>query len=289
MSMFSNPIQRSLQPKRHEGSAMRSVRDADDVSRSWVKNRTQQKQNNSDGQAIGKMQQEIMRLRRRIVGGGGGFNWNGTKEFFMAPADDSSTGGGYVANDVVTVSPENVATIEYSYLSAFPPTGIGGRTDPDAGISVWSRPGTYVCLQECDGTHIPQWPAPAPNDISDPLNFWWPISYMNPFRGTWGKEVLPFGIEYQLGTATSPSFFTRFADGDIVHFTYQQNTPPTQQFMIPFVHRGHDLIETEVPDIEDIKAPYGTRTYSQGKWTCSGFSFICGSSPLNQATMIVGF
>ena len=50
---------------------MRSVRDADSNARAWSRNKTSQQQNNDYGQAIGKLQREIMRMRRRINGGGG--------------------------------------------------------------------------------------------------------------------------------------------------------------------------------------------------------------------------
>jgi len=214
------------------------------------------------------------------VGGvSSGFNWNGTKEFDMTLM--AHVGGSYAENDVVTISPNNIATVESAYLGITP---VGGRIDPDSGIQVWARPGQYVCLKKTDGTHIPQWPAPAPNDVSDPLNFWWPISGLKLFRGTWAITVFPDGAT-KLGFN---DFGLRFADGDVVHFNYQQNTPGTQQYQIPFYHIGNELNETVYPVVADIKGSYSESNYTQLKWRCSGFSWIANASPIDLSTIAVG-
>jgi hypothetical protein len=57
-------------PRGHEASPMRSPRDSDSVGRAWVKHNKGAAQAGADLRAIGKLQRDIERLRRRIVSGG---------------------------------------------------------------------------------------------------------------------------------------------------------------------------------------------------------------------------
>ena len=70
MPLINSPIPHGEQPFRHEGSNLRSVRDSDNPSRWWHKDK------NSDFQiwallrAVSSIRNELGRLKRRIVGGG---------------------------------------------------------------------------------------------------------------------------------------------------------------------------------------------------------------------------
>ena len=67
---FNSPIPRATQPRFHEGSGMRSVRDGDATSKVWQKSSSGQQQLNGLGLAVQQVQKQVMALRRRITGGG---------------------------------------------------------------------------------------------------------------------------------------------------------------------------------------------------------------------------
>lgn len=69
---MNSPIPRAKQPRFGEASPMRSTRDIDRPDRAWKKNQVTGLSLEALQRAIGKLQQDLGRLRRRVVGGGGG-------------------------------------------------------------------------------------------------------------------------------------------------------------------------------------------------------------------------
>ena len=65
---FNNPIPRATQPRFHEGSGLRSVRDSDALAVQWKKERTVSGQSADYGNALARIQRELIKLRRRQLG-----------------------------------------------------------------------------------------------------------------------------------------------------------------------------------------------------------------------------
>lgn len=100
MAGFNTPIPRALQPKFHEGSAMRSVRDADNNSLQWKRNQTSTKQGNADGQGLETLRRQVAQIRRRIVGGFVPTPQTATYfPFEIYKPDNSNIGNGYCFDD----------------------------------------------------------------------------------------------------------------------------------------------------------------------------------------------
>jgi len=70
MSHFNNPIPRSGLPQFAESTKMRSPRDSDATGRLWQKAAKVTAQESYNLSAIQRLQRELSRLRRRIVGAG---------------------------------------------------------------------------------------------------------------------------------------------------------------------------------------------------------------------------
>ena len=100
MNLFSSPLIRPAPPRHHEGSGMRSSRDADNTSKNWLKAKTTQAQENANTRAIQLLSRNLAKTRRRIVGGGGTL----TEEHFKGEYDSSAETGYYVQYDEVVIA-----------------------------------------------------------------------------------------------------------------------------------------------------------------------------------------
>jgi hypothetical protein len=65
--LFNQPIARALQPKFHEGNPMRSVRDQDNNSKQWLRNKQATNNGVTSSNAMSQVTAAINRSRRRIV------------------------------------------------------------------------------------------------------------------------------------------------------------------------------------------------------------------------------
>lgn len=66
---FNNPLPRATQPTFHEGSGLRSPRDADAVARQWGRNKQVGRQNDAVNRAVTNLQRTVDKIKRRIPGG----------------------------------------------------------------------------------------------------------------------------------------------------------------------------------------------------------------------------
>ena len=137
------PLPRATQPRYHEGSAMRSIRDGDATSRQW--RRTQVSGRNSGGtdRQMFFMLQKLARQRHRIVGGGGSTSSSGMRfrgEWSASPSDGL---GAYKAQDVFAFTPDGGSAGMYIALKD------PGSNSPDTGAPFWfafpnSPPGVWA-------------------------------------------------------------------------------------------------------------------------------------------------
>lgn len=125
--LLNAPLPRANQSLIHEGSGLRSVRDADRVSNWWKKNNGTA--NNLDGiyRSLFKLQIDLGRLRRRIVGGGGTSSTSGVD--FKGEYDPTAS---YKAKVIVIFTPDGGSP--GTYISNQPVSGIS----PDIGLPNWT-------------------------------------------------------------------------------------------------------------------------------------------------------
>lgn len=69
MAGFSTPIPRAPQPKFHEGSALRSVRDSDNNSLLWKRDRVVSSNGGNQSNGLENLRRQVAQLRKRIPGG----------------------------------------------------------------------------------------------------------------------------------------------------------------------------------------------------------------------------
>jgi len=165
---FNTPIPHANQPKYHEGSPMRSVRDADSNAKMWQRVKTNQGQSNVSISALQQLQRQVAQLRRRIVGGGGGVTgWHFADKFEVNPTLD------YDKGSVIHIQP----------TSTLVTTGIKDLAHPTNPV-VKSSPGWWEAMQDVpakvtissvDYWNLPQAPMPVDTNMDDPANFWMSI------------------------------------------------------------------------------------------------------------------
>jgi len=153
---FNSPMARAVQPRFHEGSAMRSVRDSDANSKMWQKNRDIGKAVNSVMQATEQNTKQIQKLKRRIVGGGaGGAGWD-----WMYPTHkELDPSLPYSSGKVAFISPLN-------------PIVTDGLMDLVSSAATMAGPGTWLCVKDC-----------PPATWDDPLDY---------SSGTWNVPQIPY-------------------------------------------------------------------------------------------------
>lgn len=101
---FNAPLPRAVQPRFHESSHLRSVRDGDANAKMWQKNRTLGSTIRSVAQATEQNTRQVAKLRRRILGGGGGgAGW----DWMYPDHKELDTAYGYDAGKFVYISPLN--------------------------------------------------------------------------------------------------------------------------------------------------------------------------------------
>jgi len=166
---FNSPIPRAVQPRFHESTSMRSVRDSDANAKQWQKSKIISRSFNSINQATEQNTRQIQKLKRRIVGGSdntgnAGWYWESDKRLYGNPTVNS-----YTENQVVKILETD----------AIVTTGIvcTGSVTP-----VMATAGKWVCLQDVpvlknDGTdnpaYIPSLPAVSGSlDPDNSGNYW---------------------------------------------------------------------------------------------------------------------
>lgn len=127
MVPFNNPIGQRVLPKRHEGSQMNSARERDAVGKQWKLSRTTDAQTGALHVAVNRMQNELGKLRRRVIGGGATQS-TGTGMKFKGEYN----GSGYKTSDVVIFTPTGQSSGTYIALKTVP----SGQA-PDVGFPYW--------------------------------------------------------------------------------------------------------------------------------------------------------
>jgi hypothetical protein len=118
---FSNPIPRGVQPKYHEGSALRSVRDADTNARQWSKNSSVGGQNDNLMNAVSKTQRDLASLRRRQLGYQGNTILSHPFKIYQ-PTNYSTFTTGRILSETGAVTVCNINASVPTNLAAIPPT-----------------------------------------------------------------------------------------------------------------------------------------------------------------------
>ena len=166
---FNSPIPRAVQPRFHESTSMRSVRDSDANAKQWRKSKVISRSFNGINQATEQNTRQIQKLKRRIVGGAAaasitGWYWEEGSRLYGDPTANS-----YSENQVVKVLETNT-TVTTGIVCA------GSAT------AVMATAGKWVCLQDVpalknDGTdnpaYIPHLPAVSGSlDPDNAGNYW---------------------------------------------------------------------------------------------------------------------
>lgn len=120
------PQSKVRMPTFHEGSGLRSPRDADATARQWLKAKTTTHNENGNNNQLFYMMQKLSRQRRRIPGGSGstastGMKWSG-----------EYNGGSYKPQNVVTFTPDGQSAGNYVALRNVP-----AGVSPDVGFPYW--------------------------------------------------------------------------------------------------------------------------------------------------------
>lgn len=166
---FNSPIPRAVQPRFHESTSMRSVRDSDANAKQWQKSKIISRSFNGINQATEQNTRQIQKLKRRIVGGAAaasisGWYWEEGSRLYGNPTANS-----YSENQVVKIlETDSIVT-----------TGI---VCAGSGTAVMATAGKWVCLQDVpalknDGTdlaaYIPHLPAVSGSlDPDNAGNYW---------------------------------------------------------------------------------------------------------------------
>ena len=164
---FNSPIPRAKQPDFHQGSALRSVRDSDNVDKQWLKTKDLAKAINSIAQAAEQTQKQVNKMQRRMLGAVHPiYAWHKPENgLFEVNADWN-----YSEGSVIHIQSTNGLVI----------TGIHDRANP-SGSMKQSCPGLWVAMQDVPAQvtisgvlqwNLPQWPLPVPTNYDDPANYW---------------------------------------------------------------------------------------------------------------------
>lgn len=153
----ATPISRPLQPRFHEGSALRSPLDADSVDRQWIKGLKTAQSTFGVQMQLAKMEREISKLRRRIIGG--------QSTSTTSPSPPGNYAGNYDFN--TAYSPGTIVRNLAGVLTIF-------------GTQYYVQPGVYGCVvltlipTEVGWTKsmLPQYPEPATGPV-----FWQLIAF----------------------------------------------------------------------------------------------------------------
>lgn len=140
---FNAPLQQGKQPRYHEGSDLRSVRDSDVNSRLHSKARVGQRQSDNLNQSVALLHKQLAGLRRRVVG-----DISESVFVWQEPYKELDPSVFVEEGTLVYISPNNDLVTT-------------GLTDPTGGAGTKSYPGIWLAVQNVpasDGTNynVPQ-------------------------------------------------------------------------------------------------------------------------------------
>lgn len=124
--IISSPLPRGRQPTFHQGSGLRSPRDADATARQWLRAKTANYNSGGTDRQMFFMLQKLSRQRKRIVGGGGSTTSTGLVY------KGEYNGGAYDTQNVVEFTPDGASPGFYLALKPVP----AGQS-PDVGFPYW--------------------------------------------------------------------------------------------------------------------------------------------------------
>lgn len=134
---MNSPIPRSNQPRWHEGSYMRSIRDSDSTSRQWIRAKSNGYNTDNSNRATFSQNQRLNKLRRRIIGGGASA---ATGMIFLG---EWNPGTSYAVQNMVIFTPDGMAAGSYIALQT------NSGSSPDTGSPNWvalpnASPGMFM-------------------------------------------------------------------------------------------------------------------------------------------------